>query len=381
MAGTLGKRLMVLSLARHAIDNGKNYSYEPYVRELDLWCELYDEVDIYAQIDTYNEKNRHSFAQFEHDNVTLKKLWSYPVGDSMMSRVLHILTSPFLAIQLLFIVHKYDLVHIRNSSLPSIVLGLIVRVFRKETITKWAGNFGPYPNEPWLSKLDRKVAGMGGKRCKTLIYGASKKPHLISFIPAIMSSEEIDSAQLMSAEKPDIKKQFNIVSIGRLHPTKNFELIPKALSELNSRVKFKWHYHCIGDGTLMPELQELVRQNDLNEQVTFHGAMKFNDAQKILARSHILIMPGVLEGWPKPIAEGWAHNTYPLAANRGNIPDILSTIDKGLIFDANSTSLAVAIEQAFDKLSHMANVNLKAYANELSLETFKERLQLEIKSL
>ena len=381
MAGTLGKRLMVLSLARHAMNNGKNYSYEPYVRELDLWCELYDEVDIYAQIDTYSENNRHSFAQFKHDNVTLKKLWSYPVGDSIMSRILHILTLPFLVIQMLTVVHKYNLIHIRNSSLPSIILGLTVRLFRKATITKWAGNFGPYPNEPLLSKLDRKVAGMPGKRCKTLIYSKSDKPHLVSFIPALMSSEEIESAQRMSVDKPSIDKQLNIVSIGRLHPTKNFELIPKALNELQKSANFRWHYHCIGDGVLMPELQELVSRFGLNEHVTFHGGMKFNEAQRILADSHVLIMPGVLEGWPKPIAEGWAHNTYPLAANASNIFDILDSIDKGIIFNANADALAQAVDEAFHKLSYMEVINLKAYANELSLETFKERLQLEINSL
>ncbi len=381
MAGTLGKRLMVLSLARHAMNNGNNYSYEPYVRELNLWCELYDEVDIYTQLDTYNEKNRHSFAQFRHDNVKLKKIWSYPVGDSLLSRILHILTLPFLTLQMLVVIHRYDLIHIRNSSLPSAVLGLIVRLFRKSTITKWAGNFAPYPNEPVLSKLDRKVAGMGGKHCKTLIYSKSDKPHLVSFIPALMSSEEIDSAQRMSADKPSIEKQLNIVSIGRLHPTKNFELIPLALNVLQKTAKFQWHYHCIGDGVLMPKLQELVSRFGLNEHVTFHGAMTFNDAQKILAASHILIMPGILEGWPKPIAEGWAHNTFPLASNGSNIPDILDSMEKGIIFNADADSLAQAVQQAFHKLSHKEVVNLKAYANELSLETFKDRLQLEINSL
>ncbi len=381
MAEKLGKRLMILSLARHAINNEKNYSYEPYVREINLWCELYDEIDIFAQIDSYNEKDKHSFAQFKYDNINLKKLWNYPVSHGMLSRILHILTLPLLTIQLLFVIHRYDLIHIRNSSLPSIVLGLIVRVFRKKSITKWAGGFGPYPNEPLVSKIDRKVAGLRGKYNKTLIYSKSEKSHLVTFIPALMSPEEIEFAQELAITKPKAQNGFHLVSIGRLHATKNFELIPKALDELKKISGLSWHYHCIGDGALMQKMKDLMSTFNLQDQVTFHGAMKFNKAQKILAKSHILIMPGVLEGWPKPIAEGWAHNTFPLAANRGNIPDILDVKEKGIVFEPDAKHLAEALKLAFNHVLNMDTINLKAYANELSLETFKERLQSEIKSL
>jgi len=377
----LGSKLMILSLARHAVNNGKNYSYEPYVREINLWCQLYNQVHIYTQIDAYNESNKHSFAEFKHKNITLKKLWNYPVSSSLFSRALHILTLPFMVLQLVLIVHKYDLIHIRNSSLPSAVLGLVVRLFRKKTITKWAGGFGPYPNEPILSKLDRKVAGLPGKYNKTLIYSKSDASHLVTFIPALMSLKEIDNAQQLSKDKPAIKEKLNLVTIGRLHATKNFELIPEALFELNKISDFAWEYHCIGDGDLMPKMKALVSKYNLDGKVIFHGAMKFNEAQKILAKSHVLIMPGVLEGWPKPIAEGWAHNTFPLAANSGNIPDILDSEKKGLVFKPDSLHLAEAIKSAFTKLSGADVINLRDYANDLSLETFSKRLQTEIKSL
>ena len=53
----LGKKLMVLSLADHAFDaEGNPVAYEPYVREINLWCELFEEVEIYTNILDYDFK-------------------------------------------------------------------------------------------------------------------------------------------------------------------------------------------------------------------------------------------------------------------------------------------------------------------------------------
>lgn len=381
MANKLGKKLMILSLAKHAKNNSIYYSYEPYVREINLWCELYDQVDIYTEIIHFDESNKHSFAEFKFKNITLKSLWSVPVRKSIASKVFHILTLPFLTIQFLTVLWKYDLIHIRNSSIPSIILGLLIRLFNKKTITKWAGGFAPFPNESIISKIDRKVAGLPSKSNKTLIYSKSNRPNLIPFIPALMSEEEIQFAQNLSQNKPDFKKVLNIVSIGRLHPTKNFELIPEALSVLlQQNIKFNWCYHCIGDGVLMTKMKDLVAKLKLQDHVVFHGALKFSDAQKILAKSHVLIMPGVLEGWPKPIAEAWVHNVFPIAAHCGNIPDILDSEDKGLTFIPEPNNLAKSIVEAHRILSKRELVNLNGFAKAMSLEKFKDRLEKVIKS-
>ena len=152
----LAKKLMVLSLAEHAYDfNGKPVAYEPYVREVNLWCELFETVDIYTFILPFQSAN-HKYARFKYNNIKLINLYSYPIDETLHSKLKFIALLPFVSVQLLFAIKKYDLIHIRNSALLSAVLGIFVRIFKKPSITKWAGSYLPYEGEPLVAKIDRK---------------------------------------------------------------------------------------------------------------------------------------------------------------------------------------------------------------------------------
>ena len=85
-------------------------------------------------------------------------------------------------------------------------------------------------------------------------------------------------------------------------------------------------------------------------------------------------MPGEKEGWPKPIAEAWAHNSYPLAANKGNIPDIITSKDKGIAFNPTKEDLAKAIKNAYNYLIENENANFTIHAIDYSLENFQKKL-------
>lgn len=378
----LGKNLMVLSLADHAIDNnGKPVAYEPYVREMNLWCELFENIEIYTIILPF-EKSNHKYARFKYDNVKLINLYSCSNDGSIRSKLKFILMLPVVSVQLLFAIRKYDLIHIRNSALLSAILGIYVRIFKKPSITKWAGSYFPYEGEPLVAKIDRKVVDIYSKKHKVLVYDKIEKKHFVNFIPALMYESEIEIAKKLALQKQKLSTRLEIVAIGRLQYTKNFELIPLALAELKKlNPEFDWHFHLIGDGHLRSEIENLIQQNDIGSQVTLYGAMPFNEAQLILAKSHLLIMPGVKEGWPKPVAEAWAHQVYPLAASRGNLPDILDVKNKGLLFEPTPKDLALKIIEAYNFLSDEKSLDLALYAKTLSLENFKLKLAEIIKDL
>ena len=372
----LGKKLMVLSLADHAFDTkGDPVAYEPYVRELDLWCELFEEVDIYTNILDFDFK-KHKYASFKYNNVKLRNLFSKPIDGSIKSKIIFICLLTIVSIQLLFVFWKYDLVHIRNSALLSAILGFYVRIFNKPSITKWAGSYSPYEGEPLVAKIDRKVVDIYNQKHKVLVYDNIYKKHFEKFIPALMSEAEIKRAEAISKNKNSLLNRLEIVAIGRLQYTKNFELIPPALALFKKQnPKIKWHFHLIGDGHLRKKIEDLIKENKIQDNVTLYGAKPFVEAQSILAKSHLLIMPGVKEGWPKPIAEAWAHNIYPIAANRGNLPDIIDSDNKGLLFEPTTLDLAKKIEASFKILiAKEKTLDLTSFANEMSLENFKSRL-------
>lgn len=378
----IGKNLMVLSLANHALDNdGKPVAYEPYVREMNLWCELFENVEIYTIILPFETAN-HKYARFMYSNVKLINLYSYPIDGSLSSKIKFIMLFPIVSVQLLFAIRKYDLIHIRNSALLSAVLGIFVRIFNKPSITKWAGSYFPYEGEPVVAKIDRKVVDIYSKKHRVLVYDKIEKKHFVNFIPALMYQSEIETAKKLALQKPKLSDRLEIVAIGRLQYTKNFELIPLALAELiKLNPKFDWHFHLIGDGHLRNIIENLIQENDVGSHVTLYGSKPFNEAQQILAHSHILIMPGVKEGWPKPVAEAWAHNVYPLAANRGNLPDILDVKDKGMLFEPTAKDLALKIIEGYLFLTETNKLDLSKYAKALSLENFKLKLAEIIKEV
>ncbi|WP_299052962.1 glycosyltransferase [uncultured Polaribacter sp.] len=138
----------------------------------------------------------------------------------------------------------------------------------------------------------------------------------------------------------------------------------------------------IGDGHLKEEIHNKAKELNLLSNITFYGGLPFKEAQSVLAKCHVLIMPGVMEGWPKPIAESWAHNCLPLAANKGNVPDIIDTKNKGLCFEPTAEELSKTIKKAFKYLlENKEKINLTKFAIQYSLENFQIKLSNIIKSL
>lgn len=381
----VGKKLLVLSLAKHSFnENGNPVSYEPYVREMNLWSELFEQVSILTLIHPFQKSQKHNFAAFKNNNIQLIPIYSFDASKSFLHKFLHLISLPVVTFQFLFLIFKFDFINIRNSDFYSIILGILVRIFSVPSITKWAGSYKSFKGESFITKIDRLVINWKTKNHKVLIYDLVKKPQFVNFIPALMSLKEIAMAEQKSLSKPSVDYRLEIVAIGRLYWAKNFELIFEALQYLNKdkNVNFDWHFSLIGDGNLRSNLEKMSLDSGISNKVTFYGGMPFQEAQNILAKSHVLIMPGIMEGWPKPIAEAWAHNCFPIAANRGNVPHIISNSDKGICFEPNTKSLADAIKISYKYLSASKEKNnFNKYARAYSLEAFQEKLAKIIKDI
>ena len=95
------------------------------------------------------------------------------------------------------------------------------------------------------------------------------------------------------------------------------------------------------------------------------------------AQAHAVIMPGVMEGWPKPIAEAWAHGAVPLAAAGGIVPWILRDKEAGVTFPPTGDGLANALLSLLADATTLTRMSERGpdLARKLSLECFTERLE------
>jgi colanic acid/amylovoran biosynthesis glycosyltransferase len=199
---------------------------------------------------------------------------------------------------------------------------------------------------------------------------------LLSFLPALMSDEELAESRrgFSRATGPP----WRLLSVGRLEPEKGFALAILGLGELRRlRPELDWNYTLIGDGPEASRLGELATKCGIADRILFTGALSFAEVREHYSEAHVAIMPGVLEGWPKIIAEAWAHGAIPVAAAAGLVPWILNEKDAGVQFQPSPPGLANALVALLENPERMKMISAKLMprAEGLSLDSFKTRLE------
>jgi glycosyltransferase involved in cell wall biosynthesis len=242
-------------------------------------------------------------------------------------------------------------------------------------ITKWAGFFGDFPGERIPARIERALARRS--RGPVLIYGPAAQSHLVSFPPALMSVAELERGAVL-AQRRAWNPPWRILSVGRLLNVKGFDLALRGLGRL--RVldpDLAWAFTLIGDGPEAEALRQLAVDVGIADRVHFAGAQNFGVVQERYAEAHAVIMPGVVEGWPKIIAEAWAHAAVPVAARAGLVPWIIGDGGAGVIFDPTPDGLGIALRELLSSPTRMRALSARgpACAAELSLESFTSRLE------
>jgi glycosyltransferase involved in cell wall biosynthesis len=369
---------------------GKLTAYAPLIREIDLWCELFEEVHIYAP--NFKLTQNTSLSEFKYENVFHHFLFfnnSANISDKFYIKLLNkfliffrLFQLPIVFLQLLPIIYKSEIINLRSPGYPALLANIILKYFiKRKTIVKWAGGYHSYPNENIFSKFERKLLLKAPPKTKILVYDTIKHPNFVHFIPALMSVEEIKKGQDLSKNK-NRTGTTHIVCVGRLAKAKNFDLVLNALGELEKTKNYDWHFYLIGEGSELENLETIAHEYTIKNKVTFVGAIPFNEVQEFYSKANIVIMPGIKEGWPKIIAEAWAHNALVFAANRGNVPDIIED-GSGIPFEPTIESLSENLQLYFD-----GKINFDKYIAKgrekvfyYSIENFKKRLYKIINSI
>ena len=366
-------RLGVIGHAAHWVGaNGEPLAYEPYVREMRIWADLFSEINICSPID--DGPIQSNVASYHRANIR----W-HPVSYTLAAGQWHrrLLDLPWMIAAIHRTIKQNDFIHLRSPGHFGLVGAVLTRLMGRASITKWAGENDTYEGERWPSRLDRRLQSIPSRRNFVLVYGPAKFEHQISFIPALMSDEELEQARSLSRDKT-WRPPWQILSVGRLVAVKGFELALLGLAELKRRrPDIQWRFTLIGDGPCRDELAVLAEKNGMKDRVTFTGSLAFKEVQEYLAAAHLVIMPGVKEGWGKVITEAWAHGAIPVAADGGNVRYVIRDEGAGVIFDPCPEALAKVLATLLVQPERMqaAAADIYRYAADLSVEQFQRRLE------
>lgn len=354
--------------------DGTPWSYEPYVREMRIWADLFSFINICSPAGDGPMEGHQ--APYLRENVHWRPV-QYSSLCGYRAALRRMIQLPGLTRAAAQTINENDFILLRSPGHFGLVGAALVRLMRRPSLTKWAGENGPYKGERLPSRLERFLQGRPNNLHPVLVYGNEKKPHQVSFIPALMTSEELDQARTLSQNKC-WTSSLKMLSVGVLEPVKGFDLAIKALGRLRlAHPELNWTYTLVGDGSMKRDLKALACESGIADRTIFTGALPFTEVQKHYALSHLAIMPGTKEGWPKVIAEAWAHGTIPVAAAAGLVPSILQDENDGVLFDPKPAALESALYRLAitkDRLKEISQV-LQRKAEQMSMDSFRKQLE------
>ena len=88
----------------------------------------------------------------------------------------------------------------------------------------------------------------------------------------------------------------HLISVGRLAPEKGYMDLLKIYLDLKNK-KCKWHLDIVGDGDERGKLEEFIKENNLEKDVTLHGFKNSKEIEKLMHKASIYVMTSYTESF------------------------------------------------------------------------------------
>lgn len=109
--------------------------------------------------------------------------------------------------------------------------------------------------------------------------------------------------------------------VGRLVPLKGVDMALQAAAPLIREGRMT--FDIIGDGPQMADLRGIVRSEEINEGVNFHGWKEHHEVQGILASCNVLLFPSIREFGGGVVLEAMALGVPPIVVDYGGPAELV----------------------------------------------------------
>ena len=146
----------------------------------------------------------------------------------------------------------------------------------------------------------------------------------------------------LNTEKYRNIKTWKITYVGRLVSYKNIDSTIKALSEIKDA---KWEFDIVGDGASRIELEELAKNLNCADKVSFLGRVSRDKVMQILEDTHIFFFFFTNEIFGLVYLEAMAASCLTIASKDGGVDGIIVNNDNGfLCHEADDKELRKILE-------------------------------------
>ena len=330
----------IISHAVHKLKEKQIYSYEPYVREMNLWAKYVDEIVIVAPISNNNIENIEK--AYNHSNLRIFEISNFNIT-SIKNIIKTLLVIPKICFSILKIMKDVDHIHIRCPGNIGL-LGCFIQVLfpSKPKTVKYAGNWDPNSRQPLSYRIQKWILSNTflTRNCKVLVYGhwKNQSQNIIPFFTASYKKNEIEVVG-----RKTFSSRIIFMFVGAFSKGKQPFLSVKVVENLYLK-GFDVHLKMFGEGEEFLKIKEYISNNSLEKIITLYGNQPKNVVKHAYKTSHFLLFISQSEGWPKVVAEAMFWRCLPISSNVSCVNSMLDYNNRGSVLKADITINEVTSE-------------------------------------
>ncbi|WP_346621253.1 glycosyltransferase [Blastococcus montanus] len=171
-----------------------------------------------------------------------------------------------------------------------------------------------------------------------------------------------------------------VVTVGRLHPVKGFDVLVDAMRLVRERVPTA-RLVLIGAGDQEQALRDQVRASGLDDAVVFRGHLTREGVRDQLRDADAFVLPSRSEGMPLSLLEAMATGLAPVATSVGGVPDVLVPGTGVLVPPEDPVALAEALAPVLsdrglrDELASRAQDRARQFSATSMYDAYEELFQ------
>jgi glycosyltransferase involved in cell wall biosynthesis len=318
------------------------WAYGPYVRELEVWAELFPQLLLAAPCRA--ERPPADCLAIRRGDVRIAPVRETG-GMTIGAKIQQLLAVPQLVWQVSRAMHSADAIHVRCPGNLGLLGVVLAPLFSRMLVAKYAGQWNGYRGEARTYRWQRAVLRSSWWRGPVTVYGdwPHQPAHVVPFFTTALTDDQIERARRTAAAR-DFGKPLRALFVGRLSAAKHVDKLISAIAELRTR---GIHLECsiVGEGPERAKLAQQVSRLGLADCVQLCGGRKFDEVLEHYEQSDILVLASETEGWPKAILEGLAFGLICVGSQQGFVPHMLGEGRGITVAPGDASELARVLEE------------------------------------
>ncbi|RZJ70869.1 glycosyltransferase family 4 protein [Flavobacterium sp.] len=366
-------KFAIITHTPHKKYEDRYFGYGPYVREMNVWGEFVDEVEIVAPL-RQADPNAIDLA-YSSKNI---RFTAIPGMDLLSAKSFFkaVLSLPIVFFRIVSAMRRADHIHLRCPGNIGLV-GCVAQIFfpSKPKTAKYAGNWDPKAAQPRSYRVQKWLLNntLLTKNMQVLVYGKweGSSKNIKPFFTATYRDDD---------KQPIAPRIFSdgirLLFVGSLAAGKR----PSYAIELTKSLREKGidaTLDLFGEGKERPDLENYISDNKLSDYIRLRGNHAEPEIREAYKNSHFLLLPSKSEGWPKVVAEAMFWASVPVSTRISCVSWMLGQGERGVLLDLDLDKDVEKISGLVgnpEKYAKMA-ANALNWSREYTLDEFRNAIK------